>query len=87
MIVMEIKLLGLQTCRACSTLEQLLFNILAEMDLAASVEKVHDREKMIELGVTSLPALIIDGEIKCSGRIPKKREIIVWLQEAGVSSQ
>jgi len=83
---MEIKLLGSQTCRACSILEQLLFNILAEMDLAASVEKVHDRGKMIELGVASLPALIVDGEIKCSGRIPKKREIIVWLQEADVSS-
>ncbi len=84
---MEVKLLGSQTCSVCSTLEQMLYNILAEMDLAVSVEKVHDREKIINLGVASLPALIMDGEIKCSGRVPKKREIEAWLQEAGLSKQ
>ncbi len=84
---MEIKLLGLPNCGVCSTLEQMLFNILAEMGLAVSVEKVHDREKMITLGVDSLPALIIDGEIKSSGRVPKKREIEAWLQEAGLSQR
>lgn len=78
---MKIQLFGAAGCPSCRQLEEITFNALAELDLAAEVEKVVDVEKMIEYDVYMLPEIIINGKTKAAGRVPTKEEIKRFLLE------
>ncbi|MBN2519738.1 MAG: TM0996/MTH895 family glutaredoxin-like protein [Bacteroidales bacterium] len=71
---MEIKVLG-TGCPKCKALEKILINSLAELDIAADVSKVEDIMKIMEYGVMHTPALVINGEVVFSGRVPTINEI------------
>ena len=71
---MEIRILG-AGCPRCQALEQLVFNSLAELKIAADVSKVEDVMKIMEYGVKHTPALVINGKVVLSGRIPSLYEI------------
>ena len=70
---MEIKVLG-PGCPNCQRLVKLTFNALAEMDLAANVEKVTDFKEIAKF-VMSTPGLVIDGKVVSQGRVPSQEEI------------
>lgn len=36
-------------------------------------------QEIAKLGVFSTPALVIDGEVKCVGKVPEEKELISWL--------
>jgi small redox-active disulfide protein 2 len=71
---MEIKILG-PGCVRCKTLEKLVINSLAELDIAADVSKVEDIVKIMEYGIMHTPGLVIDGKVIVSGRIPSTTEM------------
>jgi len=71
---MNIKILG-TGCPRCRTLEQLTRNAVAEMEIDAEIEKVDDIIKIINYGVISTPALLIDERIALSGRVPSMAEM------------
>lgn len=77
---MEIKILG-PGCARCHDLEKRTINVLAELGIAADVQKISDIKKIMEFGILATPGLVIDGEVKCSGRIPRVEEIKKWIQE------
>ncbi|NPV93052.1 MAG: thioredoxin family protein [Firmicutes bacterium] len=77
---MEIKVLGMG-CSRCNQLEQNVFNALAEMDLAADVEKVEDVKKIMEYKVMAMPGLVINGKVKSAGRELKPEEIKRLIRE------
>lgn len=77
---MQIKVLG-QGCARCNQLERDVINCLAEMDIAADVEKVEDIKKIMSYKVMGMPALIINDKIKASGRVPNKAELQKWIKE------
>jgi hypothetical protein len=62
-------------------LEELVLRVVAELNLPASVEKVTDIGEILKHGVMLTPALVIDGQVKASGRIPAREEITRWLTE------
>jgi small redox-active disulfide protein 2 len=78
---MDIKILG-TGCPRCGELEKRTINALAETDIAASVEKVTDIRTIKTYGILATPALVINGTVKCSGRIPRSEEIKSWISEA-----
>lgn len=78
---MEIKILG-PGCPKCETVEKRVRNVLAELGIAAEVEKVSDIRKMMPYGIQATPGLIINGRIVSSGRIPRVEDIKAWIQEA-----
>jgi len=41
-----------------------------------SVEKVEDIEKIMEYNVLSTPAVVVDEEVKISGRVPSESDIM-----------
>jgi hypothetical protein len=48
--------------------------------LEATVEKVEDFEKIMEYGVMSTPALVVDEEVKFFGRVASPKDIAKYLQ-------
>lgn len=71
---MRIEVLG-TGCAKCKQLEKDVYNALAELDVAADVSKVKDINKIMEYKVMSTPALVIDGQVKIAGRLPRKDEL------------
>jgi len=77
---MEIKILG-PGCARCNATEKLVMDVLAETGITANVEKVTDLMKIAEYGVFGTPAVVVDGQVKCVGKIPKKEEVKTWMQK------
>ena len=53
--------------------------VIAESGVEAKVDKVSDMMEIATYGILGTPAVIIDGEVKCVGKIPKKEEILAWI--------
>jgi len=77
---MEIRILG-TGCPRCNELEKRTFNALAELNVAADLQKVKDIKEMAKYGVFSPPGLVINNKVKCSGRLPFLNEIKTWIKE------
>lgn len=77
---MEIKVLG-TGCAKCKSLESLTKEVISEMNLSATIEKIEDIQKILEYGIMSTPGLVINGKVVLSGRLPKKREIMEILTQ------
>lgn len=77
---MTIKILG-SGCPNCQKLEANAKKAVEELGLKdTQVEHIYDINKIVEMGVMSTPAIVIDGQIKASGRIPDVEEIKGWLK-------
>ena len=46
-----------------------------ELSVAADVQKISDIKKIMEYNIIGTPGLVINGKVKCSGRIPRPEEI------------
>lgn len=75
---MDIKVLG-PGCPKCNETEKLVREVLAETASIAQVTKVTDFKEMAMLGVFATPAVMVNGALKCSGKVPAKKEILAWL--------
>jgi small redox-active disulfide protein 2 len=78
---LEIKVLG-PGCPKCQQTEKVVKEAVAEAGISAEVEKVTDMMKIAGYGVFGTPAVVINGEVKSVGKIPKKDEIKKWLAAA-----
>ena len=78
---MVIKVLG-PGCPKCQQTEKVVKEAIAEAGISAEVEKVTDMMKIAGYGVFGTPAVVINGEVKSVGKIPKKDEIKKWLVAA-----
>jgi small redox-active disulfide protein 2 len=67
----------------CSKCEK-LYNVVCEeikiLGINASVTKITDLKKIMAYGVMSMPGLVIDEKVVCSGYIPKKNELDKFLK-------
>ena len=54
--------------------------MLAELHIAADVQKVTDAKKIIEYGIMATPGLVINGKVMCSGKLPNKEELRKWIE-------
>ena len=77
---MIIKILG-SGCPNCKKLEQLTQEVVKEMGVNATFEKVQDIQKIMSYGIMSTPALVIDEKVKIYGRLPKKEVIKKYIEE------
>lgn len=75
---MNIKILG-PGCAKCRETEKIVKEAVAEAGVLATVEKVSDPMKIAGYGVFGTPAVVVDGEVKCVGKIPTKEDVTSWL--------
>jgi small redox-active disulfide protein 2 len=78
---MKIKVLG-TGCQKCKKLYAETEKAIASSGMQADLEKIEKIEDIIKFGVMATPALVIDGEVKASGRIPQSSEIVAWITNA-----
>jgi small redox-active disulfide protein 2 len=77
---MEIRILG-TGCPRCNELEKRTYNALAELNVAADLQKVKDIKEISKYGVFATPGLLINNKVKSSGRLPSSEEIQNWIKE------
>ncbi len=78
---MKIKVLG-PGCAKCNKLYSEAEKAIAHSGVKAELEKVGKIEEIIKYGVMMTPGLVIDGEVKASGRVPDSNEIVTWIMTA-----
>jgi small redox-active disulfide protein 2 len=57
-------------CAKCRLLSDHAEQAAKELGLEYTLEKVTDINDIIAFGVTATPALVVDGEVRVSGRVP-----------------
>lgn len=77
---MNIKVLG-PGCPKCEKTEKVIKEAVAEAGVDAAVEKVKDVMEIAKYGVFGTPAVVVDGEVKCVGKVPQKDEVIQWIRK------
>jgi small redox-active disulfide protein 2 len=75
---MNIQILG-TGCARCQELEKRVIDTLAELNVAANVEKVTELKKFAAMGIFMTPGLVIDGKVVAQGKIPSKDELKKFL--------
>lgn len=69
----QVKILG-TGCAKCNQLADAVKAVIASEGIEAEVEKVEDMQKIMAYNVLSTPALVVDGEVRCKGRVPSASE-------------
>lgn len=62
-------------CKKCNDLTEKVRAVADSTGLEYELKKVTDITKIVAFGVMTTPALVIDGEVKVSGKIPSADEI------------
>jgi small redox-active disulfide protein 2 len=75
----DVKVLG-PGCPKCKTLEKTTREVIAENNIDADLTKIEDIVEIMNFGVMSTPALVINGKVVLSGRVPSKAEITKQLE-------
>jgi len=79
---MKIQVLG-PGCMKCNKLYEEAQKAVAQSGASVDLEKVVKIDEIMKFGVALTPALVIDGQVKAAGSVPKADEILAWIQEAG----
>ena len=71
---MKIQIAG-PGCPNCQTTEKNVVNACAVLHLAADISHVTNIAEILELGVMRTPAVVLDGKVVISGRVPSVPEL------------
>lgn len=68
-------------CVSCDELQDTVREVTNAVGLAADIEKIHEPDEIGRAGILLTPALVINGEIKSSGKWPTRAQIEQWIKE------
>jgi small redox-active disulfide protein 2 len=66
-------------CASCDKTQKIVEAAVAAKGIGAAIVKVNDFQEIAQMGVFSTPAVVINGVVKCVGRVPKQSEVEEWL--------
>jgi small redox-active disulfide protein 2 len=72
---MKIQILG-GGCAKCKILEEKTREAVSELGIEAEIVKVTDMDDILDMGVLVTPALAIDNDVKSSGKVLTKDQVI-----------
>jgi small redox-active disulfide protein 2 len=75
---MKIQVLG-TGCAKCNALTMAAEQAAQSLGLQYELEKVTDLKRIMSFGVMMTPALVVDGKVKISGKVPSVDEIKTML--------
>ena len=77
---MKIEVLG-TGCPKCKTLEKITRETVQKIGIDAQITKVEDIVDIMNAGVMKTPALVVNGEVVLSGRLPSEKELTEILSQ------
>lgn len=77
---MKIQIAG-PGCVRCQATEKIVKEVSADLNLPADIEHLYDSREYIKLGVWLTPAVLVDGKVICSGRVPTVDELTKALSD------
>lgn len=77
---MKVEVLGVG-CAKCHKLEEMVKEIVSKHGIDAEVVKVEDIKVFGKYGVFMTPALVIDGQVKIAGKLPKEADVLKWMSK------
>lgn len=81
---MQVKVLG-AGCANCHALEDRANQALQQLGADGSVELITDLARIAGYGVMSTPALVVDGQLVSTGRVPELGELMSMLTESSAA--
>ncbi|MDX4062415.1 thioredoxin family protein [Aliarcobacter skirrowii] len=76
---MKIEILG-TGCTKCKALEEAVKKAVAQIGGFHEVKKVEDIVEIMNYGVMSTPALVVNGEVKSAGKLLSVEDIVGFLK-------
>lgn len=77
-----IKVLG-AGCKSCHEQYENVKQAVKDMGLSVEVEYITDMQKVMEYGVMSMPALVVNEKVVAMGKVLKTADIVVLLHKGG----
>ena len=77
-----IKVLG-AGCKSCHEQYENAKQAVRDMGLAVEVEYITDMQKVMEYGVMSMPALVVNEKVVAMGKVLKSADVINLLHKLG----
>lgn len=71
---MEVLVLG-PGCRKCVTTYDVIKKVIEETGADASLKKIDDIMEIMQYGVMSTPAVVVDGVVRIKGSVPTEEEV------------
>lgn len=68
-------------CAKCTKTAEIIEKIAAELNIDVSVEKDTSPQALLDYGVMSTPAVVIEKQLVHSGSIPHRDQINAWLKQ------
>ena len=75
----KIEILGMGWPK-CNQLVERAKDAVKQLGIEAEVVKVQDIRAITNYGVLMTPALVVDGVVKVTGKVPKVEEIKEWIK-------
>jgi small redox-active disulfide protein 2 len=75
---MKVEILGVG-CAKCNKLYDMVAELVKKNGIDAEVLKVEDLKVFGQYGVFMTPALVVDGNVKVAGKLPKEAELLQWI--------
>ena len=75
---MKIEVLG-TGCAKCSRLYEAVRAAADDLGIQCEIEHVQDITEIVKRGVMATPALVVDGKVVATGRVPNQAELATFL--------
>ena len=75
---MMIEVLG-TGCAKCNKLETMVRAAADKVGVPYEIAHIRDINAIVQRGVMTPPALVIDGQVMVSGRLPTEKELTSWI--------
>ncbi len=76
---MKLQILG-TGCAKCNALTMAAEKAAQALGVSYELEKISDLKQIMAFGVMMTPALVVDGKVKVSGKVPSVEEVKTMLQ-------
>ena len=81
---MKIEVLG-SGCKRCQALFDNVKSAAKNADMEADIQKCEDYQTILKYGVMVTPALVVDGKVVLSGKVPAVEELVKILRDVTIS--
>lgn len=74
-------------CQRCQATKQAVRQAMHALAMEAMVVEITDPKEMARNRVLFTPAVRVNGELKCTGRVPTVPEVTTWLATAAQAAE